>query len=170
MRRYVGLTLAAALGVLAAACASERHAAPPTSASTSTVAVVAANTCARPAPTPARLVPAAVTRWADGAPVIGSGALWTISAALRAPAVHELGEWRIKFPWFTHPPADDVPSITARRLDGPGTFRFDASRAFDANGNWVASGLIFSASGCWEVTGHYRGSTLTFPLHVEAAD
>jgi hypothetical protein len=95
--------------------------------------------------------------------------LWTVAAALRVPAVHELGEWRVKFPWFTRPPADDVPAITARRLDGAGTFRADANRAFDAHGSWVASGLIFSAPGCWEVTGHYRGSTLTFPLHVAAA-
>jgi hypothetical protein len=164
VRRWVGLLFVVALSI--AGCdrgSSSAHVAPATTTRT-TVAVCAQKGDAVPN------APPDVTRWADGAPVIGSGALWTIASASSAPAVHELGVWRVKFPWFTRPAGDDVPTIHGRRLYGPGTFRAETNRAFDARGSWVASNLTFSAPGCWEVTARYRGSTLTFPLRVGAAD
>ena len=49
--------------------------------------------------------------------------------------------------WFTTPLG--LPSITGRRLDGPGTFRADVNYATDSSGTWVVSDLFFSAPGCW---------------------
>jgi hypothetical protein len=99
-----------------------------------------------------------------GQPVVGSGALWSIASALRVHAVHELGGWFIKMPWFTRP--FGIPLITARRLDGLGTFHATADEAIDQNGRWVASNLIFSTAGCWEVTARFHASTLRFEVRV----
>ena len=97
-------------------------------------------------------------------PVVGSGALWTIAAALHLPGNHQLRGWVIKMPWFTRP--FGIPAIAARRLDGIGTFHATADEAIDENGKWVASNLIFSTAGCWEVTGRYRASTLRFEARI----
>jgi hypothetical protein len=67
-------------------------------------------------------------------------------------------------PWFTRPWG--IPLITARRLDGSGTFHATANEAIDQNGRWVASNLIFSAAGCWKVTSRYHASTLRFEVRV----
>ncbi len=67
-------------------------------------------------------------------------------------------------PWFTRP--FGIPLITARRLDGVGAFHATANEAIDQNGRWVASNLIFSTKGCWEVTGRFHGSTLRFDVRV----
>ncbi len=71
-------------------------------------------------------------------------------------------------PWITRP--FGIPVITARRLDGSGTFRASANEAIDQNGRWVASNLIFSTAGCWEVTGRYRESMLRFETRVGTPD
>ena len=99
-----------------------------------------------------------------GQPVVGAGALWTIAAALRLHGDHHTRGWAIKMPWFTRPWG--IPLITARRLDGVGTFQATADEAIDQNGRWVASNLIFSTAGCWEVTSRYHGTTLRFDLRV----
>jgi hypothetical protein len=163
MSHWVGLLFAVVLCVAACDNGSTRVARA-TTTTTTTVAACAQHEGAVPNPPPD------VTRWADGAPVIGSGALWTIASARSVPAVREVGAWRIKFPWLTRPAGNDVPTISGRRLDGAGTFKAEANRAFDANGSWVASNLTFSSPGCWEVTARYRGSTLTVRLRVAAAD
>ena len=111
-------------------------------------------------------VPRAIARLANGASIVGSGALWTITSALRVNADHQLRGWVIKMPWFTRP--FGIPVIRAQRLDGVGTFRATASEAIDATGRWVASNLIFSTAGCWEVTARFRGSTLQFEVRVGA--
>jgi hypothetical protein len=116
---------------------------------------------------PAR-VPRDVARLANGEPVVGSGALWTIASALRGDVVHQPRGWVIKMPWFTRP--FGIPAIRARRLDGVGTFRAGANEAIDGSGTWVASNLVFSTAGCWEVTGRYRGSTLRFEVRVGTSD
>jgi hypothetical protein len=61
-------------------------------------------------------------------------------------------------------------SVSARRLDGeapPG----QASRATNAYhkdfGGWAMLVMVeFPAGGCWEVTGHYKGETLSFVVQV----
>jgi hypothetical protein len=109
-------------------------------------------------------VPSDVTRWAQGAPVIGEGSLWTTRSATEVPPVFQDGSWHLKFPWYLRPPG--LPSITGHRIDGLGVFHADASQAVDVNGTWVASYLQFSSVGCWEVTGRYRSSTITIQIAV----
>ncbi len=71
-------------------------------------------------------------------------------------------------PWFTRP--FGIPLITARRVDGDRTFHATADEAIDQNGNWVASNLIFSTAGCWEVTARYRASTFRFEARIGTAN
>jgi hypothetical protein len=123
-------------------------------------------------------VPAAVAAWA-GAPVptsrrvvsqsthravLGEGGIWTIREALTVPGHREGDGWLVKFPWFTIP--SGAPTITGRRLDGPGRFEADANVATDASSVFVTSTMKFSEAGCWKVTARYRGSVLTFPIRI----
>jgi hypothetical protein len=100
-----------------------------------------------------------------GVPVVGESGLWTVRSALAVRGLYQQGAWRVKFPWFTRPIG--LPQISARRLDGPGVFRYDTNLATDEKGrHFVTSTLVFSARGCWEVTGSFRSSSLRFRLHV----
>ena len=131
--------------------------------------VTPATACATPvaAVAPAR-VPPDVDVWAKGAPVVGAGALWTISAAFGSHgAVYPGHGWLVKFPWFTRP--FGLPRIDARRIDGPGAFRSDVNRAVDESGVFVTSSLVFSARGCWEVTSRFDGAVVRFRLEVGRA-
>lgn len=138
-----------------------------------------ASACSRlPKAVPASRVPADVAAWAGGPvptstkvvqstpslAVIGSGGIWTIRAALSAPANFEQGTWNLKFPWFTRP--SGTPTITGRRLDGPGTFSADANVAQDATSTFVTSTMRFSQAGCWKVTARYGDSKLSFPIRI----
>lgn len=113
---------------------------------------------------PAKDVPRDVAKWADGAPVVGHGALWTIRSAMAAAPTWYNGTWLLKFPWFTRP--FGLPRINGHRIDGPGSFRFDAGSATDQGGTWVVSSLEFSALGCWEVTASYRNVGIVFRILV----
>jgi hypothetical protein len=111
--------------------------------------------------TPATDVPADVASWAQGAPVVGSGELWTVRSAIVNPSASQPdGTWLLKFPWFTRP--FGLPRIVGRRLDGGGSFHADANAATDARGRWISSSLVFSAAGCWEVTGRFDRATISF--------
>lgn len=113
---------------------------------------------------PAKDVPADVARWADDAAVVGGGELWTVRSLLSLEPTFQSGVWHAKIGWFTKP--FGVPRFSGRRLDGPGTFHGDGTAATNASGTWVASGLDFSAEGCWEVTASYDTSQITFRLLV----
>jgi hypothetical protein len=114
---------------------------------------------------PQALVPRDVAAWADGSAVVGHGALWTIRSAIDVNGTRlPNGVWLLKFPWFTRP--FGLPTISGRRLDGKGTFHANADPATDSRGTWVVSSLEFSHTGCWQVTGRYRTSTLRFRVHV----
>jgi hypothetical protein len=129
---------------------------------TTIVRAVATRPCTRTlSAVPAYRVPAGV---GHGEPVVGAGALWTIAAAVRLHGDHQARGWVVKMPWITRP--FGIPAITARRLDGTGTFRATADEAIDQTGKWVASNLIFSTAGCWEVTSRYRGSTIRFEVRI----
>jgi len=113
-------------------------------------------------------VPHDVEAWAQGAPVVGRGALWTIRSAFGAPGTpYHQHAWLVKFPWFTRP--FGLPRIDARRINGPGTFRATVDRATDQTGTWVTSSLVFSTAGCWEVTTRFDDSVMEFRLKVGRA-
>jgi hypothetical protein len=109
-------------------------------------------------------VPLEVYGWADGAPVVGHGELWTVRSLLSQTPTRDGGVWRVKIAWFTRP--FGIPRIDGRRLDSPGTFRADANEATDARGTWVASLLEFSRPGCWEVTARFGLSKVVFRILV----
>ena len=115
---------------------------------------------------PRAKVPHDVASWAQGAAVVGNGALWTIRSAIDVPPNHQSNVWRLKFPWYTRP--FGLPTITGRRLDGTGTFHANANPATDSRGTWVVSSLEFSSPGCWQVTSRYRTSTIRFRVHIPA--
>ncbi|MDQ1462187.1 MAG: hypothetical protein QOI08_3671 [Actinomycetota bacterium] len=115
---------------------------------------------------PRAKVPDDVRAWAQGAAVVGNGALWTIRSAIDVPGSHQSNIWRVKFPWYTRP--FGLPTITGRRLDGTGTFRADANPATDSRGTWVVSSFEFSRPGCWQVTSRYGSSTIRFRMHILA--
>jgi hypothetical protein len=86
-----------------------------------------------------------VAVWAHGKPVIGGGSLWTIRSAVSVPAVQYGTGWHLKFPWYARPIGR--PHIEGRRLDGPGTFHFEMSRADAPAGSFEASNTRFLSSG-----------------------
>jgi hypothetical protein len=116
---------------------------------------------------PANKVPADVAAWSHGEPVVGHGALWTVTKLLSNAPTLDHGAWRTKIAWFTRP--FGIPDLRGRRLDGAGTFHADANRAVNASGVWVASSLEFSAAGCWEVSVGYRNVGLVFRILVGPA-
>jgi hypothetical protein len=115
---------------------------------------------------PRAKVPHDVAAWAQGAAVVGNGALWTVRTHIDLPGSHQGNIWRVKFSWYTRP--FGLPTITGRRLDGTGTFHADANPATDARGTWVVSSFEFSRPGCWQVTSRYRNSTIRFRMHILA--
>lgn len=127
--------------------------------------------CERPKAVPRSQLPRDVKLWGAGNPVFGHGSVWAslnnIPPRSQRWERSDEGLYGLKFPWFLSPAVGDVPTITGRRLDGPGTFSAKANSAFDGT-TWASSGLQFSAPGCWEVTGEYRGEELTFRVHVRA--
>jgi hypothetical protein len=150
--------------LMASACSSGAHRSVPTGLRP---ASTIAGTCVLGIDrVPASEVPRDVAAWANDRAVIGAGALWTERSALAVPPHYQQGAWYLKFPWYTRP--FGLPTVTARRVDGPGMFWFSANRATDATETWVASNLVFSTTGCWEVTSSYRNSSLRFRIRVGA--
>jgi hypothetical protein len=126
--------------------------------------------CERPKAVPRSKLPRDVKLWAHGQPAFGHGSIWALRSNIPTQSErwqHDDGQYGLKFPWYLSPAKGDVPTITGRRVDGPGTFGARANAAFSGT-TWVSSGLQFSAPGCWEVTGEYGGDTLTFRVHVRA--
>ena len=135
------------------------------------VARARADRCTRiPKTVAAARVPGEVRAFGDG-PVIGGGSLWAIRGNLPPrvrphldPVTHA---YSAKFPWYLIPKRGDVPTITGRRVDGSGTFSSDANlTGMPGTAGVVTSTLVFSTPGCWEVTGAYNGSKLTFRIRV----
>ncbi len=125
--------------------------------------------CATSPPTvPQADVPSDVARWASDAPVVGGGALWAVRSILLGPVMHDSGVYRMKVSWLTRP--FGIPTFSARRIDGPGTFNGDGNQAIDARGEWVASTLEFSAAGCWAVTVTYQDETISYQILIHDAE
>ena len=108
----------------------------------------------------------------------GNSYLWTTlwmwgrdGVALSANDSHvsESGELReLKWAWYRYVEGDltiegrridaDAPPLTARVPDGYGNVGFQPAA------------LTFPTAGCWEVTGHLDGGTLTFVVRVQILD
>jgi hypothetical protein len=59
-------------------------------------------------------------------------------------------------------------TVTGRRLDAPGTFSFGPGTNAGADfGIAMLVGIDVPTTGCWEITGRYRTSTLSVTVSVE---
>jgi hypothetical protein len=75
--------------------------------------------------------------------------------------------WRQGYDWQT----ETTPqlSVTGRRLDSPAptVSVSDATNGFEPSmGAFMLLGLELPTGGCWELTGHYHGSSLRFVVWV----
>jgi hypothetical protein len=101
----------------------------------------------------------------------GDAGLWT--------TIPENGEWAQlargeKSWWWSEEfdvEADTTPDlvVTARRLDGKAAnFHNDgATNGYHESFNWaMLTGVDLDSPGCWEITGSFRGHTLSFVVRV----
>jgi hypothetical protein len=106
----------------------------------------------------------------------GTQKLWTLLEPGRWVAREDPGRgyevtkiewWSRGYDWQKEP--DPVLIITGRRLDGPSApLIFDGvSNAYiEGRGSFMPSSVHLPTLGCWEITGHYKGTNLTFVVKV----
>jgi hypothetical protein len=75
--------------------------------------------------------------------------------------------WNQSYDWQVEPQPDL--RVTGRRLDGPSP-PIDALEATNAYtpefGSAILTGIGLPTLGCWEITGHYQGHSLSFVVWV----
>jgi len=105
----------------------------------------------------------------------GTERLWTVLPA-NGTWSNEWGDpacagYCNKMPWFALSNDEGPLTITGKRLDGP-SLSFTEFEAIDGFGRTstgveeVMGGIIIPASGCWQVTGHFRDQELSFTVWV----
>jgi hypothetical protein len=112
-------------------------------------------------------------RW-PSQPWIGTEKLWTMLSfwgkVERDNLGHEVPKiswWSAGYDWQKEP--NPSLTITGRRLDGPSApLIFDGvSNAYiEGRGSFMPSSVHLPTLGCWEITGHYKGTDLTFVVKV----
>lgn len=96
------------------------------------------------------------------------GEVWSASALPRAPG----GLVQKTFWWsadYRGPSTEPEPPITVvgRRLDGPGDFTtVGGTHAMADFGVAMLAGAAFPSAGCWELTGRYRGTELSYVVLI----
>jgi hypothetical protein len=101
----------------------------------------------------------------------GNGKLWTVLwphgvvLASGPDQVYPDGSVRMKFPWWRG--VMGRLSIEGHRLDAPAAPLRAVMSDYGLTG-FQASGIIFQAAGCWEVTGRVKTASLTFVTLVVA--
>ena len=101
---------------------------------------------------------------------LGSDGVWHIknNADEHNGYVTKLVFWRKGFDWRKEP--EPALIVTARRMDGdsPSVAVAHANAVFvTSNTPAMMTGIRIPTTGCWEVTGHYGGHTLSFIVSVE---
>ena len=70
--------------------------------------------------------------------------------------------------WAPRAEPEPAITVTGRRLDGPGSFSFGPGTNATADfGTAILVGIDVPTTGCWEITGRYRTSTMSFIVSVE---
>jgi hypothetical protein len=96
--------------------------------------------------------------------IVGSGDLWLLLPSPgSASRDTRTGRFDQKTAWYRAAPGDL--RITATRLDGPGDMLADIPPGYSPVGV-QPTGLLFSAPGCWRVTGTLNASTVTVTMDV----
>ena len=106
----------------------------------------------------------------------GSNALWTaLSLGGKWPGLPHNPEgytqkifwWSVGYSWIDEPEPDLI--VTGRRLDASAP-PLNASQATHAYANDIGSAMLvgvdFPAMGCWEITGEYKGASLSFVIWI----
>ena len=129
----------------------------PVFAGTRAVVVTRAGSSCRVTPTAPGKVPEAAVSLAGSHKLVGSGSLWTLSRAARVTAAEWAsyrladGRYYVKFRWIRLQPG--VLRITGNRIGGKGDFSAETHQEAYPPTGFLPSGLTFSTSGCWRVTG-----------------
>jgi hypothetical protein len=106
----------------------------------------------------------------------GSAHLWTMldtdGRSWRGLPQSAAGLTQKTFWWSADWAPGDEPepaiTVTGRRLDGHGSFSFGPGTNASADfGTAMLVGVDVPTTGCWEITGRYRTSTLSFIVSVE---
>ena len=73
----------------------------------------------------------------------------------------------VDFDWKTEWPVQL--KVTGKRLDGdaPPLLTLESTNAFPGPGAAMLSGIYVPTSGCWEITGEYKGEKLSFVVWLE---
>ncbi len=97
------------------------------------------------------------TRW------FGHGSLWAAVPGLDwfGASVGTTGAIDMNIGWWRLSPGQLT--ITAHRLDGPGTATADIPDGYGETG-FQATGVIFSSPGCWAVTGRLGDDVVSFTV------
>jgi hypothetical protein len=182
MRHRLALGLIVVLPVLLAACAAPAAEAPPPAGVARSVATrpsAAPASCMTTRPPDPPFVPPAPyppTPPSEGDKVwYGTSKLWTW---LDADGTWEMAHdehglfdksfwWRQGYDWRTE--TTPRPRVTGRRLDAPApaVTVSDATNGFEQTmGAFMLVGLEPPVGGCWELTGHYHGSSLRLVVWV----
>jgi len=126
-----------------------------------------------PAAVSRKKLPADVKDWARGDPVIGHGPIWVFRQNLQWDRKYQPwlpspdGTFGLgKVAWFLRDEYEGIPTITGRRLDGPGTFSARVNGARSGGHDWIAPSLTFSTAGCWKVVGAWKDETVAFRILV----
>jgi hypothetical protein len=94
---------------------------------------------------------------------------WTIQGNPLVPKGYttKLVFWRRGFDW--HKELEPKLIITGKRLDGdsPSIAEAHASAVLFGTGDAMMTGIDIPSAGCWELTAHYGGHTLSFIVLVE---
>jgi hypothetical protein len=106
-----------------------------------------------------------VRAWVGRGPVVGGGSLWTARRVLLGRPVVEGPIRRFKLAWLVVPalPSATTPTLTARRIDGPGHAVGEVGEAFDEHGRWFASTIeLRGPRTCWEITARHGEDVIRF--------
>lgn len=192
--RLTSLLVPILLVAVIAACSSAPPAPTPPPAPSSSA--IGPSTSAAP-PTPLSTVPATcpVTNPEAGLPLpsafpsrdpgeigsawYGTAALWTMLAqdgeAWRGLSRDKVGYGQ-KTVWWSAAwrlAAEPQPalSVSGVQLDGPATFGTTgpATNATAEFGTAMLAGITVPSPGCWRITGHYRGATLSYVVWIDGA-
>jgi hypothetical protein len=70
--------------------------------------------------------------------------------------------------WDSAAEPEPLMAVTGHRLDAPGSFSFGPGTNAGADfGTAMLVGIDVPTGGCWEITGRYRGATLSYTVLVE---
>jgi len=92
---------------------------------------------------------------------------WTFQNSVPAPYPTKLVFWRRGFDWRKE--LEPKLIITGKRLDGdaPSIAEAHANAALFGAGDAMITAIDIPTAGCWELTAHYGGHTLSFIELVE---